>query len=186
MILIPSSRVPPLDQAPGLFVREWYLFLLNLLNRTPARGGIRKTTAQTIGSMSTTWIDIVDYAANMYAKSYSVSSVLADGVIKFLVKGDYTLIMNIAVDCSTSGGSHRKMEIRLFNVTDNLPIPYSDCTLYISSNAGGASESFSLPVSISQAYVNKNIRMQLRGLTSFSGVSVVGAMLAAVSVDSNA
>ena len=155
--------------------------------KTPARGGMHKTTTQAIGTLSTTWVNITGYTANIYSASKKMASDLVNGTLRLEARGDYSITINLEVECVASGtGTARKMMIRLFDTTSGVAVPNTEFLIYVSGHATGASISSSIPLTVGTSLINKNLRLQIQGLSSFSSVNVLGALFWANAIDSNA
>ena len=147
-----------------------------------ARAGMRKTVAQNLGTLTTTWVNIDGYSNQIYASAIGAGYSLTTGAISVNVPDDYIYLANIEFACTVDNNSSRQIEVRLFNLTDNQPVAGSNAFLYIGSYSAGISTSFSIPTNMS-ALINKAICMQIHGVQNFAGAQLLGAVFSVTSID---
>ena len=187
-MIIPQIRLPhPLVQYPQIAgfaadIAALAARVTTLERLTVARVGIRKTTAQSLGSLGTTWVTIANYDTPVFVTPIGGSFSLANGSISVTTADDYIYTTTVEFACTSDNNSSRKIELRFFNLTDNVPIANANVFLYVGAYAEGVASSFSIPVNVS-ALVNKAICMQIRGAQNFAGAQVLGAAFNTVSID---
>jgi hypothetical protein len=158
--------------------------VITSLQQEGVRGGIRKTTDQTIGNLGATWVPIINYINQVFVDHPDVDTDLANGTIAFHKAGQYMLFANIEMGFTSDNNSSRKTGLRLFNVTDNAAIPNANVNLYAGAYSAGFANSTSIPVDLSPALVGKNIRIELGGGDTFAAVVLRTVILSAVLVGS--
>jgi hypothetical protein len=156
--------------------------VITSLQQEGVRGGIRKTTDQTVGALGATWVSITNYTNQVFVDHPDVDTDLANGTIAFHKAGQYMLTANIEMSFTSDNNSSRKTGFRLFNVTDNVAIPNATVNLYAGAYSAGFTNSTSIPLDLSPALAGKNIRIEIGGGDTFAAVVFHAVMLSAVSV----
>lgn len=142
------------------------------------RGGIGITSMQPIGVLDTAWVPIKPYQIQTITPASLVTVDLNEGTIKIEVTttGILSASINGVVDFDNNNG--RTINVRLFNVTDNLPIPDFVTDYFI----GAYQDSFRIIVSLpyTVAVAGKAIRLEISSPDNLSGVTITGGSFAFV------
>ena len=78
-----------------------------------ARAGMRKTVAQNLGTLTTTWVSIDGYSNQIYTSAIGAGYSLTTGAISVNVSNDYIYLANIEFACTADNNSSRQIEVRL-------------------------------------------------------------------------
>lgn len=144
-------------------------------------GGMRKITDQVIGALGATYIPIKPYDSIIYNTNVNINTNLVDGTFRILKQGNYNLIINLSTTLTPDNNSNRNFHIRLYNITDSIPIPNSEYAIYIGAYSGGSANSTTIGIYL-DTNVNKDIRVEVGGGSTFANFTVVSASVAINSV----
>lgn len=147
-----------------------------------AHGGLRKSATQAIGAMGAAFISIVNYQVSTFSDSPHITLNLANGTLSTDKEGNYLLIVSLEIDYTPDNNSSRKFKIRLFNVTDNIPVPGVDAFMYAGGYTAGTSAGFTIPFNISPGALGKLFRLEVGGGDTFAAVNILGATFSLVDV----
>ena len=148
-----------------------------------AYGGIRKTTDQNIGTLSSAWVPIAGYQTNVASSPSGVVTDLANGTVQILKPGAYTVVVNLEATYTSDNNSSRTATVRLFNITDNVPVPDSSWELYAGAYTPGFSSGISTITPVS--YAGRVYRVDITGGTdAFAAFTIKQATFIVCSIGS--
>jgi hypothetical protein len=142
-----------------------------------AYGGMRKTSVQTIGTLGTTWVNIVNYTATTFDANNNVNVNLTTGTISPTVAGQYNVIVNFEFTCTVNNNNSEQFNIQLYNVTDAVMMPTTTMSVWQGANQNGAAISAIAPFTITAANINKLYIMRVSSPTNVSNFVVTQASL---------
>ena len=163
-----TPPIPPLlAQLTSEFIslpwRTWISNLMAFLHSTaPKYGAIRKITDQNIGTLSAAWHNITLYQTLGYGgNSEGIIYNLTDGDIGVISAGPYQVIVNFESSFTQDNNTSRSFQVRLFDMTDNVPVPEAAFTQYIGGYTAGTTLSVTLAGNFTKVFEGKLLRLQV-------------------------
>jgi len=147
----------------------------DVLRLEPGYGGIRKTTPQTIGTLSAAYVGITNYQEISYSFPNGVTANLANGTVFVNDIGDYNLIINSSITFDAVANGGRTFGLRLFDTT-NSTVALST-TIFVGKDAEGSTSSIIVPAKILN--VNHVFRLEVGNASAnFTNFAVNGVNFA--------
>jgi len=147
-----------------------------------AYGGMRKTLDQAFGTVGATFMPVTSYTVNVFDPPSGVTTDIFAGSLHIDEKGLYNLVINLVMSFTPDNNSSRIMHFRIFDITDNIPVPNTDTTMHVGGYSGGISQSFSVALSVTDALVGKHLRVEIGGGDTFAAVLLTAALFSVTSI----
>jgi hypothetical protein len=135
-----------------------------------AFGGLRKTTAQIIGSLAATYINIVNFQSTAFSTNNGVTTSLANGTFSISTVGNYILEVNLEFSF-TSGNKGEYFNVQIYNVTDAVAVANMEYTIHVGGYQDGGTSSASIPFTLG-ALVNKTLVFRVGNSSGLSGFNI--------------
>jgi len=145
-----------------------------------AKGGIRKTSNQTIATLSTAYVAVTNYDSQLYPTSSGVTGNLVAGTITAAKAGDYLLVVNLDATCTNDNNAGRVVTMQAWDSVANTAIPNAEIKMFVGAYASGFQASVSIPFTV--AADNKSIVMKINAVANISNVVILSAALALLGV----
>jgi len=145
-----------------------------------AKGGIRKTSNQTIATLSTAFVAVTNYDVPLYPTSSGVTVNLVAGTVTAAKAGDYLIIANLDATCTSDNNAGRTVTVQAWDAVANTAMPNAEVKVFVGAYAAGFQASVSIP--FTAAADNKSIVMKINAVANISNVVILSAVIALLGV----
>jgi hypothetical protein len=147
--------------------------IVSLKNRVTAlenksRGGMRKITNQTIGTLGAAWVNITNYDSNTFSVLEGVNINLVTGTLSPTIAGDYNLICDFEYTCDATNNKGENFDVQLYNVTDAVVVSNVQVRVWQGAYQGGGSIGSVMPFTLASSALNKQFLLRISSASSIA------------------
>ena len=159
--------------------RQWFSSLYKWMQSVEAVfGGMRKTTQQVIGALGAGWVPITNYQAEVFLNPQGIVSDFASGEFALTEPGNYLITLSFDTTFTASAVTGRAYNLRLYDVTNAAAVPDMEEHCFIGQFASQFTPHTTLPLTVTTALVNAQIRVEIGNGDVFAAFNVDNGSIA--------
>jgi hypothetical protein len=141
----------------------------NIVALAPKYSSMAKTNSQSIGALSTAFVNITGYDTFEYSANVGVNANLANGTMSISTTGNYNIFVFLAVSLTADPVNGRTFNVRIYDVSAATQVGAVEI-VYVAPLSLGVTPVLMLPTNITAT--NHVYRIEIGGASTFAGVVV--------------